>query len=111
MLGSKTVISESTDKIIFPRGKLLDTLSEKSVRDKFQRETNPRTKKQTVQLGGWPSWDDRIVLILSATLLSQDCIELALVSYRSELPLDLYNKNRVLIFPNKVHGFCINDGG
>ncbi|KAF2571315.1 hypothetical protein F2Q70_00004286 [Brassica cretica] len=46
-----------------------------------------------VQFGGWPSWDDRVVLVLSAILLSQDCIELALVSYRSELPLELYNKN------------------
>ncbi|KAF3575584.1 hypothetical protein DY000_02031104 [Brassica cretica] len=47
-----------------------------------------------VQFGEWPSWDDRVVLVLSAMLLSQDCIELAFVSYRSELPLELYNKNR-----------------
>ncbi|KAH0898550.1 hypothetical protein HID58_048118 [Brassica napus] len=46
------------------------------------------------QLSHPPSWDDRVVLVLSAMLLSQDCIELALISYRSKLPLELYNKNR-----------------
>ena len=46
------------------------------------------------QLDHPPSWDDFVVLILSIMLLSQDCIELALVSYRSKFPLELYNKNR-----------------
>ena len=54
--GSKTVISESTSKITFPRRNLLDTLSVKSLEDKFQREKNPGAKKQTVQLDEWPSW-------------------------------------------------------
>ena len=57
-------------KIIYPRGDLLDTLSVKSLERKFQKETNPGTKKQTVQLDGWPSWIDRIVLVMSAMLLS-----------------------------------------
>ena len=59
MLGSKTVISKSTSKITFHSGNLLDTLSLKALKRKFQRETNPETKKRTVQLDGWPSWTER----------------------------------------------------
>ena len=62
LLGSKTVISKSTSKITFPRGDLLDTLSVKVPERKFQRETNPGTKKQTVQLDGWPSWTERATI-------------------------------------------------
>ena len=62
MLGSKTVISKSTFKITFPRGDLLNTLSVKVPERKFQRETNPGTKKQTVQLDGWPSWTERATI-------------------------------------------------
>ncbi|KAF2571321.1 hypothetical protein F2Q70_00004004 [Brassica cretica] len=56
--------------------------------------SSPIRRAGPVQFGGRPNWDDRIVLVLPAMLISQDCIELSLVSYQSELPLELYNKNR-----------------
>jgi len=52
LLGSKTVISKSTSKIIFSRGKFLDTFSVKALERKFQRKTNPGP----VQFGERPSW-------------------------------------------------------
>ena len=44
-MGSKTVISESTSKITFPHGDLLDILSVKVPERKFQRD-EPQNKKQ-----------------------------------------------------------------
>ncbi|KAG2275808.1 hypothetical protein Bca52824_058363 [Brassica carinata] len=45
----------------------------------------------TSRLGGWRDECDRAVLIPSAKLLSQNLIKLALVSLRSEAPLELYD--------------------
>uniref|UniRef100_M4F9U2 Uncharacterized protein n=1 Tax=Brassica campestris TaxID=3711 RepID=M4F9U2_BRACM len=44
-----------------------------------------------VQIGGWPSLNDCTILVLSSRILSQDCIELALVLSRSEVTLELYD--------------------
>ncbi|KAF2564775.1 hypothetical protein F2Q70_00016844 [Brassica cretica] len=43
------------------------------------------------QLGHPPSWNDRAVLIPSAKLLPRNLINLALVSLRSEAPMELYD--------------------
>ncbi|KAF3539451.1 hypothetical protein F2Q69_00022787 [Brassica cretica] len=42
-----------------------------------------------VQFGGWPSWNELVVLVPSAKLLSQECIKLALVSSRLEVPMEI----------------------
>nr|VDC96295.1 unnamed protein product [Brassica rapa] len=44
-----------------------------------------------VQFGGWPRRNDRDVLVPSAKLLPRNLIKFALVSLRSEAPLELYD--------------------
>ncbi|KAF3587401.1 hypothetical protein F2Q69_00028479 [Brassica cretica] len=64
-----------------------------------------------VQFGGWPSWKDRVVLVPSAKLLSQYCTKLALVSSRSEVPLELYDfKNRKNSFSRITFGLIVYNG-
>ncbi|KAF3540673.1 hypothetical protein F2Q69_00023129 [Brassica cretica] len=74
------VISKSASKITFPHRDFLDTRSTK-VPERWPSAELDRTHDQ---LGHPPSWNDRAILVLSAKLLSQDCIKLALVSSQSE---------------------------
>ncbi|KAF3525913.1 hypothetical protein F2Q69_00047549 [Brassica cretica] len=73
--------------------------------------------ERNVQFAERVSWTERIVqLARSASwtrpyAFHRTCTVQSLVSYRSELPLELYNKNREDLFSHKVHGYRINGNG